>query len=329
MLAAITGASGLVGGNLAVALANAGHTVRATKRANSRVKQLEAVPIEWVDADLDDRASLARAFAGADAVFHCAALVSVRKKPTAALIKTNVDGTRNVLDAVREAGVKRLVHCSTVAAIGLSDDGRPCDETAPWNFAERGMDDGYATTKYQSQRLVEDAVRAGMDAVIVNPTFMFGPYDARPSSGELIVQIAKRKVPGWSDGGNNFVDVRDVVRGMILAWEKGRAGERYILGGHNTRYRDILNTIARIVGVPPPRWRIPRSLATIGGWFGDVREWLTDGDPRLNTMTVRYAYSREFQFSSDKAVRELGYTISPIEPAITDAVAWLRANGTM
>jgi len=158
---------------------------------------------------------------------------------------------------------------------------------------------------------------------------MFGPYDARPSSGELIVQIAKRKVPGWSDGGNNFVDVRDVVRGMILAWEKGRAGERYILGGHNTRYRDILNTIARIVGVPPPRWRIPRSLATIGGWFGDVREWLTDGDPRLNTMTVRYAYSREFQFSSDKAVRELGYTISPIEPAITDAVAWLRANGTM
>jgi dihydroflavonol-4-reductase len=324
MLAAITGASGLLGGNLAIELLKQGHRVRATRRGQSKVAHLEPFDIEWVSAELGSADDLARAFQGADVVFHCAAQVTIVRRVSESIRATNVEGTRNVIEAVRRAGVARLVHCSTVGAVGLSEDGRPCDETVSWNFDRLGMDDAYVTTKHWAEDEVRQAVQGGLDAVIVNPTYMLGPYDAKPSSGKMIVTIARRRVPGYTGGANNFVDVRDVARGMILAWQKGKRGERYILGGENLPYKEAFARIARVAGVQPPRLSLPRLLATPIGWAGDLAEKLTGKEPSINSVTVDWGYCTRFQFSSDKARRELGYTTGPLEPAIADALTWFR-----
>lgn len=324
---AITGASGLLGGNVAAELIAQGHEVVAIRRAGSKVRHLEDLPIAWREAELGDTAAMTRAFAGCDAVVHCAAAVTVVRTVTPEMTATNVTGTANVIEAAIAAGVKRLVHTSSVVAIGLSTDGRPCDETATWNFDREGLVDAYAITKRQAEDVV-DAARERIDAVIVNPAYMFGPRDARPSSGKLIVNVVKRRVPGWTPGYNNFVDVRDVARGIIGAWQRGRRGERYILAGHDMTYRDVMEMIARIAGVKPPRFRVPYLAARAFGAFGDLVEKLGK-EPLLNSTQIRYAYTDKFRFKSDKARAELGYVVSPLEPAIRDAIAWFRANAML
>jgi len=325
-IAAITGATGLVGANLAVQLRAAGHTVRCTRRAGSKTTLLDGVGVEWAEADLSRPEALARAFDGADVVFHCAAAVSIRKKPTPEMVATNVDGTRHVCAAVRQAGVKRLVHCSSVVAVGLTENGQPSTEEAVWNFDRHGLADGYAITKRDAERVVADEVRAGLDAVIVNPTYMFGPYDQRPSSGGMIIEVIRGKVPGYSSGSNNFVDVRDVTRGMIAAWQRGRAGERYILGGENMPYRDCFRRIAAVAGVKPPRFAIPRWIAAPVGWAGDLQEAFSKRDPLISSNTLAWGYATTFQFDSSKARRELGYTTGELDVAIRDAIEWFRAH---
>lgn len=329
MIAVITGASGLLGGNLAIELLKQGHRVRATRRGGSQVAHLAEHAIEWVPADLSDPAALTAAFRGADVAFHCAAQVSIRRQVTPEMTAANVDGTRHVIQAVRAAGVPRLVHCSTVAAIGLSEDGRPCDETARFNFAEHRMEDAYVTTKHQAEQVVQQAAAQGLDAVIANPTYMLGPCDARPSSGRLILAVARREVPATTSGLNNFVDVRDVARGMILCWHKGRRGERYILGQQTRSYQDIMLLIAREAGVAPPRFRAPRPLGQLLGWAGDLQQRLTGREPLVNSVTIGWSYCETFQFTSEKARRELGYAAGPIEPAIRDALAWFRQRGML
>jgi dihydroflavonol-4-reductase len=325
--AAITGASGLLGGNLAAELVAAGHEVTATRRAGSKIAHLADLPIAWRDADLGSVDALAAAFAGADVVFHCAAAVTVQRKVTPEMTDANVTGTEHVIAACAAAHVPRLVHTSSVVAVGLSRDGRPCDETAEWNFDREGLLDAYAITKHQAELAV---LAAGdrIDAVIVNPTYMFGPRDARVSSGKLVLDVARRKVPGWTPGYNNFVDVRDVARGMIAAWQRGRRGERYILAGHDLTYRDVMIEIARAAGVPPPRFRAPRAAAWLLGKWGDFVE-SRGREPLLNSTQVRYAYTDKFRFASTKAARELGYTFGSLEPAIRDALAWFRAHGML
>ena len=323
----ITGASGLLGGNLAAELRAAGHDVGATRRAGTKVAHLDDLELRWLDADLSSPAALAEAFAGAEAVFHCAAAVTVKREVTPDMTAANVTGTQNVIDAAVKAGVKRVVHTSSVVAVGLSTDGTPCDETAQWNFETEGLVDAYAITKRQAEDVV-NAARDRIDAVIVNPTYMFGPRDARPSSGKLIVDVVKRRVPGWTPGYNNFVDVRDVARGMIAAWHEGRRGERYILAGHDMTYGDLMGTIARVAGVKPPRFQIPHAVAKLVGKWGDFVE-RRGKDPLVNSTQIRYAFTDRFRFKSDKAARELGYTVSPLEPAIADAIAWFKANGML
>jgi dihydroflavonol-4-reductase len=324
MRVAITGASGLLGGNLAAELVAAGHTVVATRRAGTQVAHLADLPIEWRDAELGNTASLTAAFAGAAAVFHCAAAVSVMRTVTPEMRATNVDGTQHVIDACIAAGVPRLVHTSSVVAVGLSTNGQPCDETARWNFDTEGLLDAYAITKHEAEELVH-AAKARLDCVIVNPTYMIGPRDARPSSGKLVLEVVKRKVPGTTPGYNNFVDVRDVARGMIGAWQKGRRGERYILAGHDMTYRAFFEKIARLAGVRPPRFQIPHALGKIVGAFGDLIE-KTGREPIVNSTQIRYAYTDKFRFASTKAARELGYTIGPLDTAIIDCLDWFRAH---
>jgi dihydroflavonol-4-reductase len=328
---AITGATGLVGANLAVLLREAGHTVRCTRRARagSKTDLLDGVGVEWAEADLSQPDALARAFDGAEAVFHCAAAVSVRKKPTPEMVATNVDGTRHVCAAVRKTGVKRLVHCSSTVAIALTENGQPSNEEAEWNFDRHGLADGYAVTKRDSERVVLDETKAGLDAVVINPGYMFGPYDQRPTSGKMIIEVIRGKVPGYSTGCNSFVDVRDVCRGMIAAWQRGRTGERYILAGENLSYGEMFRRIAAVAGVKPPRFAIPRWLAAPVGWIGDIQEKLSDKDPLISSNTLGWGYEPGFIFDSSKARRELGYTTGPLEDAVRDAIAWFRMRGML
>ncbi len=166
---------------------------------------------------------------------------------------------------------------------------------------------------------------ADLDAVIVNPTYMFGPRDARPSSGQLIREVALRKLPGHTPGYNNFVDVRDVARGMIAAWQRGTRGERYILGGHDMTYRACFELIAKVAAVKPPRLPAPHAIAKLLGRWGDRQERLGK-EPLVNSTQIRYAYTDKFRFTSAKAERELGYSYGPLAPAIADALSWFRAH---
>lgn len=327
MRAVVTGASGLVGGNLALLLREAGHEVICTRRGSSKVDHLDGHGIIWRAAGLSE-ADLLGALQGADVLFHCAAQVSVSRRVTPLLQAANVDGTREVIAAARRAGV-RLVYCSTVGAVGLSPDGRPSDESAAWNFAEDSLDDGYATTKKAAEDLVMAAAREGLDATIVNPTYMFGPYDAKPSSGAMILAVLSGRIFGYTDGVNDFVDVRDVARGMIAAWERGKAGERYILSGYGMPYREIFQLIADTAGCKAPSRRIPRPLAQIAGLAGDIAAWFAPDRVELNSNTVRWGYNQRYIFTSDKAKRELGYTVSPLKGAVRDAIDWFRARGML
>jgi dihydroflavonol-4-reductase len=327
LIAAITGASGLVGGNLAEALLRDGHRVVATKRGSSKVAHLAHLDIDWRAGDLADVDSLTRAFEGADVVFHCAATVQITPRVTPLLRDGNIVGTDNVLSAVRRAKAKRLVHCSSVVASAITDGSRDATEDEPWNFPDHGMDDGYATTKHESQERVLAA--KDVDAVVVLPTFMFGPYDARPSSGEIIVRIANGKLPFGAPGAQNIVDVRDVARGMILAWQKGKRGEKYILGGENTTYQDAFERVAKALGVKPPRKAPPFFLAFATGAVVEGACALLGRDTQLSRSTVRYAYCAGHRFSSEKAKRELGYAPGSPDEGIRAAIAWMRTAGML
>lgn len=326
----VTGATGLLGGNLAEALREAGHSVRCTRRATSKTGHLDHLGLEWVEAELGDPEALTRAFDGADAVFHCAAAVSIERAVTPTLQRANVDGTRHVIDAMREASAGRLIHCSSTVTVGLSpDDVTPCDETAAFNFAEYGLDDGYVITKRAAEEMVREAAGQGLDAVIVNPGFMFGPYDVGPSSGKMIIDVVRGRVPGMSTGRNCFVDARAVARGMIAAWEKGQAGERYILGGENRGYGEMFRAIAGVAGVKPPRFVAPKWLATIAAVGSELHGKLTDRSPLVNRNTIAWGYCSRFIFTSAKARRDLGYDPGSPDEGVQAALDWFRANGRL
>jgi dihydroflavonol-4-reductase len=268
-------------------------------------------------------------------MFHVAAAVSILRDVTPALVRANVDGTRNVLAAVRAARVRRLVHTSSTVCIGLAAPGGPdASETTTWNLREAGLADGYAITKKDSEDLVLRAVRgddAGsgttLDAVVVNPGYLFGPHDSRPSSGKLLLDFVRGRIPGVTPGVNNFVDVRDVARGMIAAWQHGARGERYVLGGHNLSYRELFALFAAHSGKKAPRWPIPHAVASLVGRMGDVKAGLTGREPLLTSAAVAWSYCDRFRVSSQKAIDELGYTIAPLGLAIDAALADFRARG--
>jgi dihydroflavonol-4-reductase len=275
---------------------------------------------------LDDTAALTRVFDGADVVVHVAGSTRPRRTPTPDLVAANVDGVRHVIEAVRAVGGPRLLHVSSTSAVGVSDTGAPIDETAPWNLPAHGLDDGYAVTKRRGEELVLDAVREGLDAVVVNPGFLFGPLDVKPTSGRMIRDVALGRAWVGSRGRNNFVDVRDVARGTWAAAQRGRRGERYILGGDNLSYAEVFALIAEVTGGRPPAFVAPAPLARLVGWVGDVRGALTGRTPALTTQTIRWALEPGFVFTSAKAQAELGYTTGDLRVAIADAWAWMRLN---
>ncbi|MEZ4753738.1 MAG: SDR family oxidoreductase [Bdellovibrionota bacterium] len=317
----VTGASGFLGSNLVQVLLAAGHEVVATKRTTSRIDHLSDFNIHWKDAALEDLNSLIAAFKDADAVFHCAAVVSYWHGDSAAMCSANVQGTHNVIEAVRQAKVKRLIYCSSVDALGLPEKGSLGNEESVWNWDQHGFDFAYPRTKFESEKLVLAA--RDINAVIVNPTFMLGPNDPKPSSGRLTLSVAKGWGLAYPSGKNNFVDVRDVCSGMLLAWQKGKRGERYILGGENLSYAEVFSKIAKVAGVRRPIFAIPKVLAQIGGLLGDAISLFTRKDPSITSQSTVLSYI-DHVYSSEKARLDLDYQSRSIEHAIEDSLTWFK-----
>jgi len=322
--AVITGTTGLLGANLAEHLLNENFHVVGCRRQSSKIDHLAHLNIEWRDAPLESLKALKETFEGADVVFHCAAAVDIVKARTKTLVEVNLHGTERVLKACESVKVPRLIHTSTVAAVGVGD-GHPSTETQPYNFEKFGLADGYSTTKRDAERAALRFTKEhDLNVVVVNPGYMFGAYDIRPSSGALIRDLILGRVPGITAGRNNFADVCDVARGMRLAFEKGKRAERYILAGHNLSYEEIIHTIAKIANIKAPTWKIPRALASAMGKVYDLKEKLRGRSDILNSNTMTWAYEKNFVFSSEKAIKELGYRISPLEDCIERCIDWFR-----
>jgi len=328
-LALVTGASGLLGGNLLIHLLSKGIRVRGLFRTENSIAHLQAFPIEWVRGEVNDRQSMDQACKGVDVVFHCAARVGFGPLSRAEADLVNVEGTRHVADAALSAKVGRLVHCSSVAALGLLGDRHLANEDTTYNWAETALENEYSRTKHEAQELILRMVREkGLDAVVVNPGTMFGAYDSKPSSGAIIVAIAKKQALASPSGRNCFVSVTDVAEGMFLAWKKGQSGECYILGGENLGYHEFFSRVARLAGVAPPRFILPDFVARLGGLVGDLGSFLTRHEAGVTSSTVKVACVNHC-FDSAKAQERLGYHYGPVDGGITQALEWFRQTGRL
>jgi dihydroflavonol-4-reductase len=320
--ALLTGGTGFVGSAVARALLREGWQVRALVRPNSNHRNLQGLEIETVAGDLNDRSSLDHAVAGCEALFHVAADYRLGVSRPEELYRTNVEGTRNVLNASRSAGVGRVVYTSSVATIGIPADGSPGREETPVALAD--MIGHYKRSKFLAEQVARDAARAGASVVIVNPSTPIGPGDVKPTpTGQMVLDAAAGRMPAYLDTGLNVVHVDDVAAGHLLAFHRGRDGERYILGGDDMTLREILVEIARIAGRSPPRIRLPNAAVLPLAYAAEAMAWLTGRTTRITVEAVRMARKRMF-FSSDKAVRELGYRWRARTKAFEDAVLWLR-----
>jgi len=279
---------------------------------------------EVVTGDLRDRESLDRAVAGCGAVFHVAADYRLWAKDPGELYRSNVDGTRNLLEAARRAGVEKVVYTSTVGCIGIPED-RPGSEDVEVHLEE--MTGAYKRSKFQAEQLALEFARAGLPVVIVNPTAPIGDHDFKPTpTGKIVVDFLKGAMPAFVDTGLNLVDVKDISEGHLLALERGRSGERYILGCENLTLEQILTRLAGISGGQAPRWRIPYAVAYVAGVASTGWANLTGHEPRAPLDAVKMARKKMF-VSLDKAKRELGFNPGPVDGALKRAVDWFRANG--
>jgi dihydroflavonol-4-reductase len=322
----VTGATGFVGSAVARVLAARGHALRLLVRRGSDRRNLDGVAGERVEGDLRDTASLTGAVAGCRAVVHVAADYRIWVPDPAPMLAANVAGTEALMRAAMAAGVERIVHCSSVAALGLTPDGTPATETTP--VAEADIAGIYKISKFRAERAVLRLVRdEGLPAVIVNPAGPVGPRDRKPTpTGRMIADAASGRMPAYLDTGLNIVHVDDVAEGHALALEHGRIGERYILGGENLSLREILGLIADVSGRRAPTIRLDRRLLWPLAVGMEAVARLTGAEPLVTRDHLRMAAHRMF-FSSDKARAELGHAPRPARAAIADAVAWFRANG--
>jgi dihydroflavonol-4-reductase len=322
----VTGATGFVGSAVARALAARGHALRLLVRRTSDRSNLHGLDAETIEGDLADPGSLAAAVQGCRYVFHVAADYRVWVPDPERMLAANVAGTAALMESALEAGVERIVYCSSVAALGLRTDGTPADETTP--VSEDAVVGIYKKSKYRAEQVVLDmARRRGLPAVIVNPSAPVGPRDIKPTpTGRMIADAAAGRMPAYVNTGLNVVHVEDVALGHVLALERGVVGERYILGGENLPMADILALVDEAAGRRQWRARLP-----VGGLWPvalGAEAWarVTGAEPRVTRDHLRMARKRMF-FSSAKAASDLGYRPRPARAAIADAIAWFRAAG--
>ena len=327
MDALVTGGTGFIGANVARELTTAGATVRVVARAGGDRRALEGVPVEIVHGDLLDAASVRRAMAGVRVVYHVAADYRLWAPDPSVLYRTNVDGTRTVLEAAGEAGVARIVHTSSVGALGIPPDGRPGTEDTPVGLAD--MAGHYKRSKFLGERVALELAGKGLPVVVVNPSAPVGPWDVKPTpTGQMIVDFMRGRMLATVDTGLNIVHVRDVARGHLLAAERGVPGQRYILGHAqgNLSLADIFRILADITGRRPPRFRVPYAVAWLGAACCEGLSRVTGRPPAVPLTAVRMSRKRMY-FDPSRAVRELGLPQTDVRQALADAVAWFDARG--
>jgi dihydroflavonol-4-reductase len=304
------------------ALLARGREVRCLVRPGASRENVEGLPVEIVLGDLHDPASLARACVGTDVVYHVAADYRLFARDPREIYRTNVDGTRALLKAAGEAGVTRFVYTSSVGALGLHADGTPADETTPVTLEQ--MVGHYKRSKYLAEREAEGFAARGLPIVIVNPSTPIGERDVKPTpTGQIVADFLAGRMPAYVDTGLNIVDVHDVAQGHVLAAERGRVGERYILGNRNMTLKEILGSLASITGLPAPRIRLPRALPLAIAAVDSAIFRLTGRPPRVPLEAVRMA-AKKMYFDSSKAVRELGLPQSDVTVALSRAADWFR-----
>jgi dihydroflavonol-4-reductase len=327
MKALVTGATGFVGAAVARALLGEQWQVRILARRGSDRRNLKNLDVEVAEGDLGDLSSLERAAQGCDGLFHVAADYRLGARDPAELYRANVEGTRNVLNAAVRSGVRRIVYTSSVATIGIPADGTPGDERTASSLAN--MIGHYKRSKYLAEEVVRDAAQGGISVVIVSPSTPVGPGDVKPTpTGLLVLDAAAGRMPAYVDTGLNIVHVDDVAAGHLLAYERGKPGERYILGGQDMSLREILEVIARLEGRNPPRVRLPYGLVLPIACVAEGFSRLTGRSGRITLEGVRMSRKKMF-FSSAKAARELGYRWRPPVQAFEDAIRWFRDNGLL
>ncbi|HAA00495.1 MAG TPA: dihydroflavonol 4-reductase [Flavobacteriales bacterium] len=320
----ITGADGLLGSNSVRELLAQGYSVRALIQPGRKVKSLEGLPIEKVEGDLLDETKLRNAMKGCRYVIHGAASTAMWPDNNPVVRKVNIEGTRCLLNACKENGVERLVYIGTANSFGAGSIDQPGNESKPYTAAKYKND--YMASKYEAHQLVLDYVKKGLNAVIVNPTFMLGAYDSAPSSGAMILAVVNQQVPGYSPGGKNYICVKDAAKGVVNAIEKGRTGECYILGNENLNFKDAFAKMANVAGVKAPGFAIPKWVLLLYGGMGSTVARITGKAPKVSYTIARISCD-EFYYSSLKAVKELDLPQTPIENGIREALDWFKENG--
>jgi dihydroflavonol-4-reductase len=325
MLTFVTGATGFLGSHVARVLAEQGADLRLLVRPTSNLKNLEGLNAETATGDLRDAASLEKAMSGCDTVFHVAADYRLWLKDPAEMYRSNVEGTRAILAAARKNKVRGVVYTSSVATMGFAGNGRPADEDSPVSLAD--MIGHYKRSKFMAEQIALEAGRNGMRVITVNPTTPVGEQDIKPTpTGRIVLDFLKGKFPAYVETGLNLVDVRECALGHVAALEKGRTGERYILGGENLTLKQILDKLGAISGLLSPKIKLPYFVAYAAGFVDQtISGRLLGREPRATVETVRMG-KKKMWASSDKAERELGWKTVPAENALRRAVEWFRAN---
>jgi dihydroflavonol-4-reductase len=323
MTTVVTGASGHIGANLIRELRRRGRTVRALHHVNRRA--IENLDVEIVPGDVCDLSSLRKAFKGADVVYHLAARISLSSNDYPVLEPINVTGVKNVVQACLDCGVRRLVHFSSIHAFIQESIGKPIDESCP--LVEPRNCPPYDRSKAAGEKLVYGAIERGLDAVIISPTAVIGPYDFEPSFlGEALLNMARGKLPALVGGGFDWVDVRDVVQGALAAEEKAPTGTKYLLSGHFASMCELAAMVEETMGTPAPKLVMPRWLAFVGAPFMAGFAKMTGNRPLYTSASVRALRTGQ-DVSHDKAARELGYKPRPLQETIVDTFEWFHESG--
>lgn len=326
MQAFVTGATGFIGGAVVRQLLAAGHHVRALVRPTSDTRLLDGLQVERVTGDLSDAEGLRQWVIGCDWVFHVAALYSFWGHTWDDFRQANIEGTRRILEAAGEAGVPRIVHTSSIAALAVHEDGTPANEEVPSSLEDKVGH--YQRSKYLGEQVALEYARRGLPLVIVNPSTPVGVGDHKPTpTGRIILDFLRGRLPGYVDTGLNIVDVEDVAAGHLLAAERGKLGEKYILGGENLSLRQVLDLLAEISGRSPVKLRIPQWVAMSWAYVDvTVARLNRRYTPTATPEKVRLSRRAEY-FDPGKAIRELGLPQTPAREALSRAVTWYRAHG--
>lgn len=322
MTTLVTGATGLVGNNVVRLLCEAGETVRVLVRGTSDPRPLAGLELEVVTGDVCDVESVRLATGGVSQVVHAAAQVHIGWTGLESQRAINVEGTRNVATAARDANAK-MIHVSSVDTMGVGSPDLAADEESP---REGKVPCSYVVTKCEAEQAFLEEVSRGLEGVVVNPGFMFGPWDWKPSSGRMLLEVARRFTPFAPKGGCSVCDVRDVAAGILAALQRGSAGRRYILGGENLTYLELWKRISSVTGGSAPICRAGPLMRIIAGRGGDLVGKLTGREPDVNSASVGMSDLYHY-YSIARAQEELGYAVRPLEESLADAWNWFRAEG--